>query len=157
MVRRSVADPLNFGTDPYLWLMDPDSDPDPVIFVSDHRGFNRKKSKFFFFKGTFTSFFIDKKSLKSHKTVEINVFLTIFAWCKKDPDPEPDLDPYLWLMDPKAYWSYRSWFGSGSATLVRRIRICIENADPDPKDLKSILFSKYLNSMSWPSLFKGCP
>ncbi len=32
-------------------------------------------------------FFIDKKSLRSHKTVEIKVYLTIFAgWCE-DPDP----------------------------------------------------------------------
>ncbi len=30
----------------------------------------------------------------------INVFLTIYAWWKKDPDSEPD--PYLWLMDPDA-------------------------------------------------------
>jgi hypothetical protein len=33
---------------------------------------------------------------KSQKTVEILVFLTIFAWRWKDPDP----DPYLWLTDP---------------------------------------------------------
>ncbi len=32
------------------------------------------------FEGTFTSFFKDKKSHRSHKTVGINVFLTIFAW-----------------------------------------------------------------------------
>jgi hypothetical protein len=31
------------------------------------------------FEGTFTSFFKDKKSLRSHKAVKINVFLTIFA------------------------------------------------------------------------------
>jgi hypothetical protein len=31
------------------------------------------------FEGTFTSFFKDKKSKRSHKTVEIKVFLTIFA------------------------------------------------------------------------------
>jgi hypothetical protein len=31
------------------------------------------------FDGTFTSFFIDKKSERSHKTVGIKVFLTIFA------------------------------------------------------------------------------
>ncbi len=43
----------------------------------------------------FTSFFKDKKSLRSYNTVEIKVFLTIFAWCWKDPEP----DPYLWLMD----------------------------------------------------------
>jgi hypothetical protein len=36
------------SADPYLWLMDPDSDPDqyadpdPVIFVSDIKGFNKK-------------------------------------------------------------------------------------------------------------------
>jgi hypothetical protein len=29
--------------------------------------------------GTFTSFFKDKKSKRSHKTVEIKGFLTIFA------------------------------------------------------------------------------
>jgi hypothetical protein len=32
-----------------------------------------------FFEGTFTSFFTDKKSERSHKTVGITVFLTIFA------------------------------------------------------------------------------
>jgi hypothetical protein len=31
------------------------------------------------FEGTFTSFFKDKKSKKSHKTVEIKVFLTLFS------------------------------------------------------------------------------
>jgi hypothetical protein len=31
-------------------------------------------------KGTFTSFFKDKKPLRSRKTVVIKVFLTIFAW-----------------------------------------------------------------------------
>jgi hypothetical protein len=31
------------------------------------------------FEGTFTSFFKDKKSNRSHKTVEIKVFLTVFA------------------------------------------------------------------------------
>ncbi len=33
----------------------------------------------YFFLGTLTSFFKDKKSSRSHKTVEIKVFLTIFA------------------------------------------------------------------------------
>jgi hypothetical protein len=57
--------------------MDPESDPDPAIFVIDLQG-----AKFFcllLFEGTFTSFFIDKKSKRSHKTVGIKVFLTIFA------------------------------------------------------------------------------
>jgi hypothetical protein len=39
------------------------------------------------FKGTFTLFFKGKKSLRSPKTVEIKVFLTIFACRCTDPDP----------------------------------------------------------------------
>ncbi len=64
---------------------DPDSDPDPAIFVIDLQDATKKliKKKFFFlllFEGTFTSFFKDKKSERSHKTVGIKVFHTIFAW-----------------------------------------------------------------------------
>jgi hypothetical protein len=69
--------------------MDPDSDPDPdahpYIFIIDLQDANIKtnlKIKFFcilLFEGTFTSFFKGQKTLKSHKTVEIKVFLTIFA------------------------------------------------------------------------------
>jgi hypothetical protein len=54
-------------------------DPDPA-FVTDLQALNKKM--FFcllLFEGTFTSFFTDKKSQRSHKTVGINVFLTIFA------------------------------------------------------------------------------
>ncbi len=40
---------------------------------------NLSKKKFFCFEGTFTSFFIDKKSKRSQKTVGMKVFLTIFA------------------------------------------------------------------------------
>jgi hypothetical protein len=63
--------------------------------------------------GTFSSFFIGKKSKRSHKIVEIYVFLTIFAWWQKDPDP----DPYLWLMDPDPGGpkTRGSGFGAGSA------------------------------------------
>jgi hypothetical protein len=61
---------------------DPDPDPDPAIFLQDA---NKKliKKNFFcllIFEGTFISFFEDKNK-KSHKTVGIKVFLTIFAWC----------------------------------------------------------------------------
>jgi hypothetical protein len=55
--------------------MDPDADPDPAIFVSD---LQFKTSTFFcllLFEGTFTSFFKDKKSERSHKTVGILLFL----------------------------------------------------------------------------------
>ncbi len=41
-----------------------------------------------------------RKSHRSYKTVEIMVFLTIFARWWKDRDPDPD--PYLWLTDPYA-------------------------------------------------------
>jgi hypothetical protein len=73
--------------DPCLRLMEPD--PDSTIFVIDLRDAIKKvektnlKTKFFcllLFEGTFTSFFKDKKSKRSHKTVEIEVFLTIFAF-----------------------------------------------------------------------------
>jgi hypothetical protein len=67
---------------------DPDSDPyrdtDPAIFVIDLQDANQNylKKKFFclfLIEGTFTSFFKDKKSKRSHKTVGIKVFITIFA------------------------------------------------------------------------------
>ncbi len=59
--------------------------------------------------------FKDKKSKRCHKTVEIKVFLTIFPYWLKDPDPEP----YLWLMDPgpggpKTCGFGGSGFGSGT-------------------------------------------
>jgi len=65
--------------------MDPDADPDPAIFVSDLYDANKQQiflKKFFYlllFEGTFTSFFKDKKSKRSHKALGIKVFLTIFA------------------------------------------------------------------------------
>ncbi len=63
-----------------------------------------------FWRYIYTSFYKGKKSKRSHKTVGIKIFLAIFAWWYKDPDPDPeqdpnteqdpDMDPYLWLMDP---------------------------------------------------------
>jgi hypothetical protein len=62
--------------------MDPDSDPDPANFVIDLQDVNKKlilkNILLISFEGTFTSF-SKIKSKKSHKTVEIKVFLTIFA------------------------------------------------------------------------------
>jgi hypothetical protein len=60
--------------------MDPDPDWDPAIFVGDLQDVN--KNVFFcllLFVGTLTSFFQGQKSQRSHKTVGINVFLTICA------------------------------------------------------------------------------
>ncbi len=58
-------------------------DPDPATFVIDLQDTNKKQTKKFFclllFEGTFTSFFKDKKSKRSQKTIGINVFLTIFS------------------------------------------------------------------------------
>jgi hypothetical protein len=67
--------------------MDADPDTDPSIFIIDLQDANKKlisKKKFFcilpvLFEGTFTSFFKGKKSKRSHTTLEIKVFLTIFA------------------------------------------------------------------------------
>jgi hypothetical protein len=61
-----------------------DPDPDPAIFAIDLQEANKKLFFYIFFclllfEGTFTSFFKDKKSNRSHKTVGIKVFLTISA------------------------------------------------------------------------------
>ncbi len=65
--------------------MDPDSDPGPYIFITDLQVANKKlieKKKNFLYI-TFLRYlyilFTDKKSKRCHKTVEIKVFLTIFA------------------------------------------------------------------------------
>ncbi len=62
----------------------PLTDLDPAIFIIDFQDANKnlilkKVSCILIFEGTFTLFFKDKKSKQSHKTVEIKVFLTIFA------------------------------------------------------------------------------
>jgi hypothetical protein len=109
------------AAEPCLWLLDPDADPDPAfssLTFKRQKKINLKKKFFcfFLFEGTFTSFFKDKKSKRSHKTVGIKVFLTIFAWWQKDPDPEP----YLLLVDPdpdpRGPKTCGSGFGSGSGT-----------------------------------------
>jgi hypothetical protein len=62
-------------------------DPDPAIFVIDLQDTNKTLIKKSFllitvlFEDTITSFFKDKKSKRSHKTVGNKVSLTIFAWC----------------------------------------------------------------------------
>jgi hypothetical protein len=59
--------------------------PDPSIFIIDLQDANKKKAfkkKFFcilLFEGTLNIIFKHKKSKRSHKTVEIKVFLTIFC------------------------------------------------------------------------------
>jgi hypothetical protein len=61
-------------------------DMDPAIFVINLQVLNKKlilNKKFFcflLFEGTFTAFFKDKKSKRSHEAAGIKVFLTIFAW-----------------------------------------------------------------------------
>ncbi len=56
---------------------DPDPAPDPALFVSGLQDANKEIIVcLFLFEGTFISFFNDKKSKRSHKTVEIKVFLT---------------------------------------------------------------------------------
>jgi hypothetical protein len=63
--------------DPHHWLTYPDPDPDPAFFVSGWQ-IPKKKRSFclLVFEGKFTSVFIDKKSGRTHKIVEIKVFLT---------------------------------------------------------------------------------
>ncbi len=63
------------------WIPDSDSDmdPDPAVFVSDLPDVNTTFFCLLICEGTFTSFFIDKKSYKNQKTVGNNIFLNIFA------------------------------------------------------------------------------
>ncbi len=101
------------SADPCLWLMD----PDPAFFVIDLQDASKKLifNTIFFclllFKGKFTSFF----KIKCQKESQIKVFLTIFAWWYKDPDP----DPYIWLVDPDPGGPKNMW--------IRWIRIWIRN------------------------------
>jgi hypothetical protein len=53
----------------------------------------------------------------SHKIVGSKVFLIIFAWWQKYPDPEPD--PYLWLVDPDP-GGQKTRGSGGSGTLLQR-------------------------------------
>ncbi len=86
------------SADPCLWQLDPDSDLDPGSGFC----YCQQKTNFLhnFFCLTYWRYiyiiFQRYKVKKSHKIVGIKVFLTIFAWWQKDPDP----DPYLWLVDP---------------------------------------------------------
>jgi hypothetical protein len=51
---------------------DPGADPDPAIFIIDLQEANKKLIFcILLFEGTFPSFFKDKKSKRSHKTIEI--------------------------------------------------------------------------------------
>ncbi len=99
----------------YHWFTDPDPAPDPDT------AFFSMAFKFFcllLFDATFTSFFKDKKSWRSHKTATIKVFLTISAWLQKDPEPDPD--PYLVLIDPDP--GGPKTFGSGSTTQLENVK-----------------------------------
>jgi len=82
-----------------------DPDPNPAIFVIDLQKANIKLiffNKVFLlitFDGTFTSFFKDKKSERSHKRAGIKVFL-------------------LFLLDDKRIWiQIQSRVGSGSGSI----------------------------------------
>jgi hypothetical protein len=63
---------------------DPDPASDPALFACDLQDAKKKifSTKFlnlFPFKGTFTSFFKDKKSKRKYKAVEIKIFFHCFA------------------------------------------------------------------------------
>ncbi len=89
-------------------------DPDPVIFDSYLQKANKKtnlKRKFFcllLFEGTFTSFFKDKKSKRSHKTVGMKVLLTFLLDDRRiriririhtsDSDPDPEEESRFFLL-----------------------------------------------------------
>ncbi len=85
------------SADPCLWLMDPD--PNPAILIVDLQDAKKKliKKSFFcllLFGGTVQYIYIIFSKIKSpkrsHTTVGIKIFLTIFAWWQKDPDLESE-------------------------------------------------------------------
>jgi hypothetical protein len=64
--------------------MDPDADPDPAIFIIDLQDANKKLIKksfsaYYFLKVHLHHFSKIKSQKRSHETVEMKVFLTIFA------------------------------------------------------------------------------
>jgi hypothetical protein len=95
--------------------MDPDPAPDPAIFVIDLQDANKKIICFsnffclFLFEGTFTSFFKDRKSKRSHKAVGIKFFSYYFCLMMEGSgfvpltsvaDPDPQVRMFLGLLDP---------------------------------------------------------
>jgi hypothetical protein len=74
VIRNIVPDPCHFAMDP---------DPDPCIRTLDYGSGSCSFRQWLFCLlltvGTFTLVFKDNKSLRSHKTVEVKVFLNIFA------------------------------------------------------------------------------
>jgi hypothetical protein len=57
------------SSDPCLWLMDPEVDLDPAIFVTDLKDTNQKRIQKKVF--LFITFLKDKKSKRSHNTIVI--------------------------------------------------------------------------------------
>jgi hypothetical protein len=76
--------------DPYHWITDPDS----ALFFSRFQDANKKNKFFIGFllyylltEGTFTSVFTDNKQIRSHKIVEIRVFLNFFCLLMEGSGP----------------------------------------------------------------------
>ena len=105
------------SADPCLWLMDPDSDPVPSIFIIDLQDASRNKflGSFFWillFDGTFKSFIKGKKSKRSHKAV-YSRFILLFLL-----NDIRNCIRYLWMTDPdQGGPKTRGSGGSGCATL----------------------------------------
>ncbi len=137
----------------YLWLMDPDADLDPVIFVSDLQDVN--KNDFFCLLPYLLKVHLHHFSkIKIHTEVSIegiNVFLNNFACFV--------LYPYLWLMDPdadpggsKTYGSYGSGFRY--ATLVlRSFKVVWHKQEGENEEVVgSLETSEYILGKNWRDL-----
>ncbi len=108
----------SWSADPCLWLMDPGPRIRIRILLCSSLTFKTQT------KTNLKHFFAYYLHKRSHKTVGIESFLTIFAWWY-------DPDPYLWLMDqdpdpggPKTCGSGGSGSGgsgSGSETLLPKL------------------------------------
>jgi hypothetical protein len=126
-VEGSVADPWHFGVDPDPWIHASGSGSRIRILLFSSLTFKMPtKTNFIFY---FSAYYFLKVHLHNFSKIESQKesqnsrnqdFSNYFCMMKGDPDPEPD--PYLWLMDPNPRGPKTcgsgSWFGSGSATLV---------------------------------------
>ncbi len=89
---------------PYLWLMDPDPTLDQTPFFCD----KKKISLYFFLINYPQDHYFSLKNLilclsfvlKFYFCKNYFIPLNIFMRKGKDPKPDPQLDPYLLLLDP---------------------------------------------------------
>jgi hypothetical protein len=125
-----VLDPWDFETDSDPWIRTLDYGSGSYFF---RQWLPRKFLRLFLFESTFTSVFKDKKSLKSHKTVEIDIskkFLLV-DWRIRILEAQKlsgPTDQEHWLYPSSAWWHWQAkvaMVGGLKGTVLRdRFRKC---------------------------------